>query len=114
MVNRWKLEVTQGAINTVNGLGLPNWLPATTNVEHFKVGVNGERTLDFRNSGITLDGTATFVRVLEGVNHTITENGDGTHTYRANSGFNGKDQFKVVYRSEVGNEVETVIYVDVG
>ena len=114
MVNRWKLEVTQDAINTVHDLGLPNWLPATTTVEHFKVAINGERTLDFRNSGITLDGTATFIRVLEGVNHTITENGDGTHTFRAKSGFKGKDQFKVVYRSEVGNEVETVIYVGVG
>lgn len=114
MVNRWKLEVTPSAIATVNNMGLPNWLPATTSVEHFKIAQNGSKTLNFKNTGLTLNGTATFVRVVAGQNGTLTLNGDGTYTYRAKAGFVGVDQFKVVYRSEVGNEVETVISVQVG
>lgn len=114
MVNRWKLEVTQNAIATVNNMGLPNWLPATTSVEHFKIAQNGTKILNLKTTGLTLDGTATFIRVIAGDNGTLSLNGDGTYTYRAKAGFSGMDQFKVVYRSEVGNEVETVIFVQVG
>ncbi len=114
MVNRWKLEVTQNAIATVNNMGLPNWLPATTSVEHFKLPLNGSKILNFKDTGLTLDGKATFVRVIAGDNGTLSLNGDGTYTYRAKAGFVGLDQFKVVYRSEVGNEVETVISVQIG
>lgn len=114
MVNRWQLEVSQTAINTVNAMNLPNWLPATTSIEHFKIAMNGEKQINLENTGITLDGTATFVHVIEGANHTLTTNGDGTYTYRPNAGFSGVDRFTVVYRSEAGNDVETTINVGVG
>ncbi len=114
MVNRWKLEVSQTAIDTVNALGLPSWLPATTSLDNFSVALNTSKQLDLRNSGVSLSGTASFVRVTAGAKHSIVANNDGTFTFTPNPGYAGRDSFKVVYRSEVGNEVETTIYVEVG
>lgn len=113
MVNRWKLEVTPEAIKTVNDMKLPTWLPATTSIDNFIVTANSSKQLDLKNTGFHLTGAAQFVRVEAGNNHTITENADGSFTFTPKPGVLGRDQFKVVYRSDAGNEVETRIQVDV-
>jgi hypothetical protein len=113
MVNRWKLEVTPAAIKTVNELGLPSWLPATTSIDNFTLAANSSRQLDLKNTGFGLSGPASFVRVTAGTNHTIALNADGTYTLTAKAGALGIDQLKVVYRSEAGNEVETSLRVGV-
>lgn len=112
-VNRWGLEVSQSAKDKVTAMNLPNWLPATTNIKHFSVAAGTEKRLDFSTTGLTLDGKATFVRVIDGENHTLTSAGNGIYNYKAIPGFTGIDTIKVVYKSEVGNEVTTVIYVQV-
>jgi hypothetical protein len=42
---------------------------------------------------------------------TITENTDGTFTFTPKAGALGRDQFKVIYRSDAGNEVGTRVQV---
>lgn len=113
MVNRWKLEVTPAAIKTVNDMGLPSWLPATTSIDNFTLPANSSQRLDLKNTGFGLSGPASFVRVTAGANHTIALNADGSYTLTPKAGALGIDQLKVVYRSEAGNEVETSLRVGV-
>jgi hypothetical protein len=114
MVRRWKLEASEQAIQTVNAMNLPNWLPATSSIDSFTLPVNGSKQLDLKNSGFGLDGPAAFVKATAGSNLTLSANPDGSHTVSAKPGFVGRDKLTVVYRSEAGNEVATTINVGVG
>jgi len=113
MVNRYKLEVSAEAIKTVNAMNLPSWLPATTSVLNFRISSKDSKQLPLRNAGVQLSGRAEFVRVAAGTNHTISENPDGSFTFKPKAGATGRDQFIVVYRSDAGNEVETRVQVEI-
>lgn len=113
MVNRWKLDVSDDAIKRVHDLKLPTWLPATTSIDNFTIAANASKQLDLQNTGFHLTGKAEFVRVTAGKQHTISLNPDGSYTFMPKPGALGRDQFTVVYRSDAGNEVETIIQVEV-
>lgn len=113
MVRRWKLPVSEQAIQTVNAMNLPTWLPASTRIDGFTLPANGNKQLDLKNTGIGLDGPVPLVRASAGDNLTLTANQDGSHTVAAKPGFAGRDKLTIVYRSEAGNEVATVINIEV-
>lgn len=113
MVNRWGLEVSGSAINTVNAMSLPTWLPATSTLLRLRAGSSGSVTANYADTGVSLDGVATLVSVGAAAHGTLTDNGDGTYTYSADAGFQGLDRFEVVYRSSAGNTMASQVLVDV-
>ncbi len=113
MVDNWGLEVSQSAINQVHAMNLPNWMPATTNVEHFQVAGDGSKVLSLANTGNSLDGVATFISAAQPKHGAIVDNGNGTFTYQPQPGFVGVDEIEVVYQSSAGNQMTTVIKAEV-
>ncbi len=113
MVDRWGLEVSQSALNQVAALNLPDWLPATTTVEHFEIVSNETRTFNLASTGTSLTGGATFVSAGAPTSGTLADNSDGTFTYSPPLAFTGVDEIPVVYQSSAGNQMTTIIKVQV-
>lgn len=113
MVTRWKWPASDTAVQTVRAMGLPNWMPATSSIDNFRFKAGSERVLDLRGTGFDLDGAAPFVRVQAGAKLSLTENGDGKFTLRAQPGALGRDALQLVYRSRHGNEVTTTLQVEI-
>lgn len=115
MVNQWGLEVSQSAIDAVNAMSLPSWLPVVPNDTTHRVAHAGSLIFDPAVAGIGLDATATFVGVAaaSAQGGAITLNADGTYTFTPDADFVGADLIDVTYQSSAGNTVTTAIRVEV-
>lgn len=109
MVDQWKLEVSQEAIDTVNamtdgnGEPLPHWMALGTTLPEIEVVLTEPTVVDLGAAGMALGGEATMTGFTPPQSGTLQNNGDGTFTYVASNGFEGSDTFTATYQSSLGN-----------
>jgi hypothetical protein len=109
MVSHWKLEVSQSAIDEVNAMTapggglLPGWMPLASSLRKASAISGTPELLDLAAAGMSLDGTAILVNASAPAHGSLTDNGDGTFTYRSLPGFVGVDGFSATYQSSAGN-----------
>lgn len=81
MVTNWGLEVTQGAIDHVAGLNLPDWMPLIGQDDVFAYHTGESVTFNVLDNDLTLDGVSavdSFTTVNTG---TLVDNGSGSFTF---------------------------------
>ena len=93
MVNHWGLEVSQAAIDTVNNLGQPDWMPmvAQDDLGVYQGGL--PITIDVLANDLTLDASARVVGFSAVSSGTLVHNGGGRFTYTPGVGFVGEATF---------------------
>ena len=111
MVNRWGLEVSDGAKQAVAAMKLPTWLPAVGGLEG--EAANGPTRLDLKGAALSYDGVAAVSNVTAGRGR-VKDNGDGSWTYTPARGFTGIDEVTYDVTSSTGHAHRSTTYVKVG
>ncbi len=109
MVDHWGLEVSQSAIDTVDALGLPGWMPlvAQDDVGTYQGGL--PVTIDVLANDLTLDDSAQVVWFSSVVGGTLADLGDGRFRFTPASGFSGETSFTYTVANAAGvTDVRTV------
>jgi len=88
-------------------------MPLASTIDDFQVDPNDTEFLNTSAGGSGMDGVATFVGATQPQFGTLTDNGNGTHTYTPEI-TGGFDSFTVSYQSSAGNTQEFTVNVTVG
>lgn len=113
MVNRWGLEVSQAALDTVAAMSLPTWLPLATTVDSFQVDPGQTHLMNLAGGGRGIDGVAVLQSVTDPQLGTLRLNRNGVYIYEPTASF-GNDWFEVTYQSSAGNQQTFRIDVTIG
>ncbi|MEO1523949.1 MAG: M60 family metallopeptidase [Planctomycetota bacterium] len=115
MAEEWSLEVSGSARETVDAMGLPDWMPLAVDSSAARLSVLPGQSLvvDYGTAGLGLDGVATLVSVGAPGRGQLTPLGNGTFRYDADLFFAGIDTFDVTYESSVGNRQTFQVEVDI-
>ena len=102
MVGTWGLTVSAAANTTMDGLALPDWMPAVGGILSDSFDKDVAKTINVVAGALSYDSIATLTGVTNGSNGTVVNNGNGTLTYTPNTGFDGIDEFTYTITSSTG------------
>ena len=111
MVDYWGLEVSAGALNTVDAMNLPSWLPIAAQYSQVQVLPGGSYSFDLRDNVRSFGGSPDLVNVGAASNGSVTLS-NSNYVYTPNPGAES-DSFTVTYQSPAGNQQTFVIDIEI-
>lgn len=111
MVEYWGLEVSAGALQTVDAMNLPSWLPIAVQYSQVQVLPGGSYTFDLRDNARSFGGSPSLMNVGAATNGSVTFTGSN-YVYTPNPGAES-DSFTVTYQSPAGNQQTFVIDIEI-
>ncbi len=111
MVDHWKLEVSQEAIDFVNNLGLPSWMPLLAEDDIFYFN-ESSIDIDVLANDIMLDSSAQVIDFSTVSHGTLEAIGEGRFSYTPEAGFYDQSSFTYTVENSAGiRDVKTVLLV---